>query len=57
MSKKLGLSQRQAGELIGGGPRAVQKYESGEVEPGEAMLKLLRLLDNDPSRIAELQPV
>ncbi|MEQ8325691.1 type II toxin-antitoxin system MqsA family antitoxin [Parvibaculum sp.] len=55
--KKLGLSQRQAGELIGGGPRAFQKYESGEVEPSEAMLKLLRLLDNDPSRIAELQPV
>lgn len=54
--KKLGLSQRQAGELIGGGPRAFQKYESGEIEPSEAMLKLLRLLDNDPSRIAELQP-
>ncbi|MBA4208943.1 MAG: hypothetical protein C0454_05395 [Parvibaculum sp.] len=54
--KKLGLSQRQAGELVGGGPRAFQKYESGEVEPSEAMLKLLRLLENDPRRLNELLP-
>ena len=54
--KKLGLSQRQAGELVGGGPRAFQKYESGEVEPSEAMLKLLRLLENDPQRLNELLP-
>ena len=53
--KKLKLSQRQAGDLIGGGPRAFQKYESGEVEPSEAMLKLLRLLENDPARLDELQ--
>lgn len=53
--KKLGLSQRQAGEVIGGGPRAFQKYESGEVGPSEAMLNLLRLLENDPSRLHELQ--
>jgi HTH-type transcriptional regulator/antitoxin MqsA len=53
--KKLGLSQRRAGDLIGGGPRAFQKYESGEIEPSEAMLNLLRLLDNDPSRLSELQ--
>jgi HTH-type transcriptional regulator/antitoxin MqsA len=28
--KKLGLSQEAAGELIGGGPRAFQKYETGD---------------------------
>ncbi len=28
---RLKLSQRKAGELLGGGPRAFQKYESGEV--------------------------
>ena len=27
--KKLGVSQRAAGALLGGGPRAFQKYESG----------------------------
>src|SRR5258707_14950890 len=28
---RLKLSQRKASELLGGGPRAFQKYESGEV--------------------------
>jgi HTH-type transcriptional regulator/antitoxin MqsA len=28
--KKLGLSQEAAGKLIGGGPRAFQKYETGD---------------------------
>ena len=28
--KKLGLTQAAAGELIGGGPRAFQKYETGD---------------------------
>ncbi len=28
---KLGLTQEQAGELIGGGPRAFQKYEAGDL--------------------------
>ena len=31
--KKLGLTQEQAGELIGGGPRAFQKYETGDCCP------------------------
>ncbi len=28
---KLRISQREAGRLLGGGPRAFQKYESGKV--------------------------
>ena len=28
--KKLGLTQEAAGEIIGGGPRAFQKYEAGD---------------------------
>src|ERR1700734_2835429 len=28
--KKLGLTQAEAGQLIGGGPRAFQKYETGQ---------------------------
>jgi HTH-type transcriptional regulator/antitoxin MqsA len=52
--KRLKLSQRRASELLGGGPRAFQKYESGQVAVSAAMSNLLRLLNNDPSRIKEL---
>jgi len=52
--KHLGLSQRQAGALLGGGPRSFQKYESGTDWVTRAMANLLRLLDKDPSRLAEL---
>lgn len=52
--KRLRLSQRRAGELLGGGPRAFQKYESGQVMVSAAMSNLLRLLDADPKRLEEL---
>ena len=32
--ERLGLSQVEAGELLGGGPRAFTKYESGTISPG-----------------------
>jgi HTH-type transcriptional regulator/antitoxin MqsA len=54
--EKLGLSQRKAGEVLGGGPRAFQKYESGKQSVSTPMSHLLRLLENDPSRLAELNP-
>jgi HTH-type transcriptional regulator / antitoxin MqsA len=50
----LKLSQRKAGELLGGGPRAFQKYESGEQAVSVPMAQLLRLLANDPKRLSEL---
>jgi HTH-type transcriptional regulator/antitoxin MqsA len=52
--QKLGLSQRKAGELLGGGPRAFQKYESGAQAASAPMSNLLRLLANDPSRLEEI---
>jgi len=52
--KKLGLSQRKAGALLGGGPRSFQKYESGTDWVTKAMANLLRLLDRHPSMIKEL---
>lgn len=52
--KRLGLSQRRAGELLGGGPRAFQKYEAGQVMVSAPMNNLLRLLDRDPKRMEEL---
>jgi HTH-type transcriptional regulator / antitoxin MqsA len=51
---RLKLSQRKAGELLGGGPRAFQKYESGEVVVSRPMANLLLLLDRDPSRLKEI---
>ncbi len=51
---RLKLSQRKAGELLGGGPRAFQKYESGEVLVSRPMTQLLRLLERDPRRLDEL---
>lgn len=52
--KKLGLSQRQAGALLGGGPRSFQKYESGTDWVTKAMANLLRLLDHDPKLLVRL---
>jgi HTH-type transcriptional regulator / antitoxin MqsA len=54
--QKLGLSQRRAGELLGGGPRAFQKYESGAQAASTPMSNLLRLLANEPSRLEEIIP-
>jgi HTH-type transcriptional regulator/antitoxin MqsA len=52
--RRLRLSQRNASEVLGGGPRAFQKYESGEVVVSRPMANLLLLLDRDPSRLKEL---
>jgi HTH-type transcriptional regulator/antitoxin MqsA len=52
--KKLGLTQRDAGRVIGGGPNAFQKYESGDVILSKAADTALRLLFNDPRRLEEI---
>lgn len=53
--KKLRLTQRAAGHLIGGGPNAFQRYEAGEVMISKPADTALRLLANDPSRVDELR--
>jgi HTH-type transcriptional regulator/antitoxin MqsA len=53
--KKLGLTQEQAGDLIGGGPRAFQKYETGDLLPSRAVGSALALLDHDPAALSVLQ--
>ena len=45
---KLGLTQEQAGDRIGGGRRAFSKYESGAVRPSAAIEKLLRISERHP---------
>ena len=52
--EKIGLSQVEAGELLGGGPRAFTKYESGTIKPTAAIVNILRLLDANPSAIIAL---
>lgn len=53
--KKLKLSQREAGRLIGGGPNAFQKYESGEVLTSRAVSNLLRILARHPEELGSLK--
>ncbi len=53
--KKLRLTQEQAGQLIGGGPRAFQKYETGDLLPSRAVGSALALLDHDPAALAVLR--
>jgi len=52
--KKLGISQREASRVLGGGANAFQRYESGDVPVSDAMKNLLTLLDNDPQRLREI---
>ena len=52
--KKLRLTQREAGRVIGGGPNAFQKYESGDVVLSKAADTALRLLSNQPERLKEI---
>ena len=50
--KSLGLSQVEAGELLGGGPRAFTKYENSSVKPSVALVKMLRFLQKRPEELA-----
>jgi len=53
--KRLHLSQEAAGLVIGGGPRAFQKYESGDLLPSRAISNALVLLDRDPEALSVLR--
>ena len=53
--ERLGLTQLQAGELLGGGPRSFTKYEAGSVKPAASVVALLRVLDAKPSMLDALR--
>ena len=55
--KKLGLTQREAGELFGGGVSAFSEYERGKTQPHKATLLLLRLLRAHPELLNEVRMV
>src|SRR5215469_3118826 len=50
----LGLSQVEAGELLGGGPRAFAKYENGSIKPSAAIVKSLKMLEANPQTLEAL---
>ncbi|MGI4789553.1 MAG: type II toxin-antitoxin system MqsA family antitoxin [Janthinobacterium lividum] len=53
--KTLGLTQREAGLVLGGGPNAFQKYENAELVPSKAISNLLRVLEVHPSALEILR--
>lgn len=53
--KKFQLTQEQAGTILGGGARAFQKYESGEILPSRTMANLLLILQEYPQGIEMLR--
>lgn len=53
--KRLGLTQEEAGVIIGGGKRAFQKYESGRTPPSDAAVGLIEVLARHPEEVATLR--
>ena len=53
--KRLRLSQRAAGEILGGGYRAFQKYEARGIAVSKPMSSLLRLVERHPKALKDLK--
>jgi len=51
--KKLGLTQRDAGLLVGGGPNGMSRWERGTVEPPQPVRTLFGLLDLHPNLLKD----
>lgn len=52
---RLGMTQAEAGRVLGGGVRAFQKYESGETLTSRAMTNLLRSLVRHPEDVDHIR--
>jgi HTH-type transcriptional regulator / antitoxin MqsA len=55
--KSRGLTQEEAGRIIGGGRRAFQKYESGRTPPSDAAIGLIEVLAHHPEALATLRSI
>lgn len=55
IKKRLHLTRKDVGRLIGGGPNAFQKYESGDVVVSHAVMSAL-LLSVLRKRVVDLEP-
>ena len=52
--KKLKLTQKEAGEVFGGGTNAFSRYEKGSSQPHPSTVKLLQVLDRHPELLREI---
>lgn len=55
--KKLGLSQKEAGILFGGGVNVFSRYEHGKATPQKSLILLLKLLDKNPALYQQLKEI
>ncbi len=53
--RKLGLTQKEAAAIFGGGVNAFSRYERGEIEPHTSTQRLLQLLDRHPELLEEIR--
>lgn len=53
--EKVGLTQSEAGNLLGGGPNAFYKYETDVIRPTTSMEALLIILDAYPRAVGALR--
>lgn len=53
--KKLGLSQKEAGIIFGGGVNVFSRYEHGKATPQKSLLLLLKLLDQNPTLYQQIK--
>lgn len=53
--RKLGLTQIEAGKLVGVGKVAFSRYERGKTQAPEPLVKLLRLVDRHPELLADIR--
>ena len=53
--KKLGLDQREAAEIFGGGANSFSRYENGKTKPPLALVKLLKVLERHPDLLGEIK--
>lgn len=57
MRVRANLTQKDAGELFGGGPVAFSKYENDDLVPDDAMINLLKLAIAYPDTVTRLADV
>ena len=55
MRKNLGLSQKEAAMLLGGGVNAFSRYETGKIVPPRSVVVLLKLLNSRPELLPEIR--
>lgn len=52
--KRLGLTQKRAADIFGGGVNAFSEYERGKTQASKSTVLLLKLLDKHPELLKEI---